>query len=89
MCVREGGEGYHVLRHICSSSNPSLTAGPPFWPFPAVEVLRPAADLAVLSSWTQVPQGAQRKPLPRYEHASAMTPLGGGSLFVVGGNYGE
>ena len=52
-------------------------------------MLRPAAELAALSSWTQVPQGAQRKPLPRYEHAAAMTPLGGGSLFVVGGNYGE
>ena len=53
------------------------------------EVLRPAADLAVHSSWTPVPQGSQRKPLPRYEHAAALLPLGGGSLFVVGGNYGE
>ena len=63
------------------------------WPVPAgvaaAEVLRPAADLAVHSSWTPVPQGSQRKPLPRYEHASALLPLGGGSLFVVGGNYGE
>ena len=51
-------------------------------------MLSSAADLAVYNSWTPVPQGTQRKPLPRYEHASALMPLGGGTLFVVGGNYG-
>ena len=44
----------------------------------------------MLSSWTQIPQGSQRKPVPRYEHASALMTIGKEtSLYVVGGNYSE
>ena len=47
--------------------------------------LKPAYELAALNQWNPVPDtGSQKKPLPRYEHGSAML---GGSLYVIGGNY--
>lgn len=53
--------------------------------------LLPAAAYAATirrggSRFVHVPQGGQRRPLPRYEHAAAMTD--DGRLVVVGGNHG-
>lgn len=48
--------------------------------------LKPAYDLAIADKWTSVPDtgSSLKKPLPRYEHGTAML---AGSLFVIGGNY--
>lgn len=53
--------------------------------------LLPAAAYATATRrdgrrFVHVPQGGQRRPLPRYEHAAAMT--NDGRLVVVGGNHG-
>ncbi|PSC67948.1 acyl-binding domain-containing 4-like isoform X1 isoform A [Micractinium conductrix] len=67
-----------------SASAPAAAPPPPPPPVPAPKT-RSVAEVVVEGSWVSPYISSDKRPPPRYEHATALI---GSELYVVGGNYG-
>ena len=67
-----------------SARAPAAAPPPPPPPVPAPKT-RSVAEVVVEGSWVSPYISSDKRPPPRYEHATALI---GSELYVVGGNYG-
>ncbi|KAL4422567.1 hypothetical protein ABPG75_008764 [Micractinium tetrahymenae] len=67
------------------ASAPAAAAAPPLPPPALLPKTRSVAEVVVEGSWVSPYISSDKRPPPRYEHATALI---GSELFVIGGNYG-
>ncbi|PRW20510.1 acyl- -binding domain-containing 4 [Chlorella sorokiniana] len=86
--IGNGGEaGEAPTANGVASAGPSAAAqqagAPP--PAPPAAKSRSVAEVVVEGSWVSPYISSDKRPPPRYEHATALV---GSELFIIGGNYG-